>query len=169
LIVSATLIPGHVILGPIYTLWSNIGLTNNFQGVILIEMIMSMPYATIILKSFFEKIPRELVEAAQIEGCSYWSLFFRIVLPVSVPALISAFILEFTYVWNDFVWPLILTPSEQYHTMTLGILQLSGQYVNEWHLMAAAAIISSLPPLILFFVFQKYFIKGILGGSFIKG
>ena len=146
-----------------------LGLTNNYQGVILIEMIMSMPYAIIILKSFFEKIPKELIEAAQIEGCSYWSLFWKIVCANINPSFNIYIILRRTYVWNDFLWPLILTPSEEFHTMTMGILQLSGQYVNEWHLMGAAAIISSLPPLILFFIFQRYFVKGILGGSFIKG
>jgi ABC-type glycerol-3-phosphate transport system permease component len=77
--------------------------------------------------------------------------------------------LEFTYIWNDFLWPLILAPNSEYHTVTMGILSLTGQFTTQWHLMAATALFASLPPLLLFIFFQKYFVKGILGGAVIKG
>ena len=149
LILATALIPAHTIIGPVFTIWHIFGLDNTYQGIILIEMIMSLPFATIIMRSFFEQIPKELIEAAQIEGCSYFKIFWSIVLPISVPALISAALLEFTYVWNDFLWPLILAPNDQYHTVTMGILQLTGQFTTQWHLMAASALFASLPPLVL--------------------
>jgi ABC-type glycerol-3-phosphate transport system permease component len=91
------------------------------------------------------------------------------VIPMSVPALISAFTIEFVYIWNDFLWPLILTPRATIEPVTLAILLMSSAYTSNWGVKAAGGIIVSLPPLILFIVLQKYFIKGILGGTVIKG
>jgi multiple sugar transport system permease protein len=169
LILSTALIPTHTIIGPVFTIWHTLNLDNSYLGIILIEMIVSLPFATIMLRSFFAKIPKELIEAAQIDGCSFFNIFLRIVLPISRPALISVAMLEFTYIWNDFLWPLILAPNSEYHTVTMGILSLTGQFTTQWHLMAAAALFASLPPLVLFTVFQKYFVKGIMGGAVIKG
>ena len=86
LIVTATLIPAHSLVGPIYTIWNSAGLTNSYLGLILINIIMSLPYATIILRSFFQRIPIELIEAAKIEGCSYLGLYWKICMPIAKPA-----------------------------------------------------------------------------------
>ena len=168
LIVSTTLIPAHTILAPIFQLWNDLNLTNSYLGLIIIEANFSTPYAVIILRRFFEKIPNELLDAAQVEGCSKISLYWRIILPLSIPAIISAFVIEFVYVWNDFLWPLILSPQTNVQPMTLAILRMTGTHAVAWNLRAAASIIASLPPLLLFIVAQKYFVKGILGGAVIK-
>jgi len=168
IMVSATLIPAHTILAPIFQLWNSLNLIDTYLGLILIEAIFSTAYAVIILRSFFERIPRELLDAARVEGCSDISLYWKIILPLSIPALISAFVIEFVYIWNDFLWPLILAPSTGVQPMTLAILRMAGTHAVAWNLRAAAAIVASLPPLILFVVLQKYFIRGILGGAVIK-
>jgi multiple sugar transport system permease protein len=169
IIIATALIPVHVIIAPIFSLWNSMNLVNTYQGLILIYIIVSTPFAVIIIRGFFENIPKELIEAAQIEGCSLIKIFWKIILPISKPALISAALIEFTFIWNDFLWPLILAPREQYHTATMGLLQLTGQFSTDWHLMAASALIASIPPLILFVAFQQYFIKGLMGGAIIKG
>ena len=168
LMVSATLIPAHTILAPIFQLWNSLNLINSYLGLILIEAIFSTAYAVIILRSFFERIPEELLDAARVEGCSDFSLYWRMILPLSVPALISAFVIEFVYIWNDFLWPLILAPQTSVQPMTVAILQMTGTHAVAWNLRAAAAIMASLPPLVLFIVMQKYFVRGILGGAVIK-
>jgi multiple sugar transport system permease protein len=169
LFVTATLIPSFTIMAPIFNIWRFLGIVDSYQGIILIEVISSLPFAVIILRSFFEKIPPELIDAARIEGCSEIDLYWRICLPLAVPAMISAAVIEFTYIWNDFMWPLILLPSPQYQPMTVMILKMTTQYAAEWNYRAAAAVLTALPPLILFMVLQKYFVKGLLGGSVIKG
>ena len=148
--------------------WNSLNLIDTYLGLILIEVIFSTAYAVIILRSFFERIPRELLDAARVEGCSDISLYWKIIMPLSIPALISAFVIEFVYIWNDFLWPLILAPSTGVQPMTLAILRMAGTHAVAWNLRAAAAIVASLPPLILFVVLQKYFIRGILGGAVIK-
>jgi len=169
LFVTATLIPSFTIMAPIFNIWNLLGIVDSYLGIIFIEIISSLPFAVIILRSFFEKIPPELIDAARMEGCSEIDLYWRICLPLAVPAIISAAVIEFTYVWNDFMWPLILLPSAEYQPMTVMILRMTTQYAAEWNYRAAAAVLTALPPLILFVVLQKYFVKGILGGSVIKG
>lgn len=169
LFVAGSIIPSFTIMAPIFNIWNSLGLINTYQGIILIELIGSLPFAVIIQKSFFEKIPSELIDAAKIEGCSEIDLYRRICLPLAVPAMISAFVIEFTYVWNDFMWPLILLSNPTYQPMTVEILRMTTQYAAEVNYRAAAAVLTVLPPLILFIVLQKYFVKGMLGGSVIKG
>jgi ABC-type glycerol-3-phosphate transport system permease component len=169
LFVAATLIPSFTILAPIFNIWTYLGLIDSYPGIILIELISSLPFAVIIQRSFFEKIPSELIDAARIEGCSEIDLYWKICLPLAVPAMISAFVIEFTYIWNDFIWPLILLPSTQYQPMTVEILRMTTQYAAQVNYRAAAAVLTALPPLILFVVLQKYFVRGVLGGSVIKG
>jgi multiple sugar transport system permease protein len=169
LFVAGSIIPSFTILAPIFNIWSYLGLINTYQGIIFIEIISSLPFAVIIQKSFFERIPLELIDAARIEGCSELDLYRKICLPLAVPAMISAFVIEFTYVWNDFVWPLILLSNEQYQPMTVEILRMTTQYAAQVNYRAAAAILTAIVPLVLFVVLQKYFVKGILGGSVVKG
>lgn len=169
LIIATTLIPAFVIIGPIFSIWSSLGLVDTYQGVILIHTILSLPYATIILKSFFEKIPKEFTEAAQMEGASKFAIYWRIFMPVSSPAILAVFLIEFTFLWNDFLWPLLLCPSPSFQPITVGIIRMTGQYVAQWNYRAAGVVIAMVPPLILFFLFQKYFVKGMLGTDVIKG
>jgi ABC-type glycerol-3-phosphate transport system permease component len=169
LFVAGSIIPSFTILAPIFNIWSYLGLINSYQGIIFIEIISSLPFAVIIQKSFFERIPSELIDAARIEGCSELDLYLKICLPLAVPAMISAFVIEFTYVWNDFVWPLILVSKEEYQPMTVEILRMTTQYAAQVNYRAAAAILTAIVPLILFVVLQKYFVRGILGGSVVKG
>ena len=169
LMLASTLIPGHTIIAPIFNLWGSLSLIDTFQGIILIETIFSVPYAVIIMKSFFDQIPQEILDAARIEGCSSISLYWQMIIPMSIPALISAFILEFVYIWNDFLWPLVLTPSGSIQPVTMAVLLMTTRYSTDWGLRAAGAILISIPPLVLFVALQKYFIKGILGGAVVKG
>ena len=108
-------------------------------------------------------IPDEILEAAILDGCGTIRLFFQIVLPISKIALTAATILQFTYIWNDLLWALVLTRSINIQPVTMAIVRFSGQYVVDWPTQAAGAIIASLPPLIVFMIFQNYFEQGVIG------
>jgi alpha-glucoside transport system permease protein len=128
-----------------------------------------LPFAIFLLRNFFGALPREMFESAYLDGASPTTAFFRLVLPLSVPAIASLVIFQFMWVWNDLLIALILlggTP--QVAPMTVTVANLTNSLGQGWHLLTAAAFISMVLPLIVFFALQRYFVRGILGGS-VKG
>ncbi|MED3440082.1 carbohydrate ABC transporter permease [Bacillus subtilis] len=113
------------------------------------------------LRQFFKTIPKELEESAYLDGCSTLGIFWRIVLPLSTPAVITVALLSFMWTWNDFLGPLIYLNDDSKFTLALGILQFKGALLIEWGPMMAASVLIILPLIIMFFVGQKYFIEGI--------
>ncbi|NMB25160.1 MAG: carbohydrate ABC transporter permease [Firmicutes bacterium] len=113
------------------------------------------------LRQFFLSIPVDLEEAARIDGCSRYGIFWRIILPLARPSLAALAIFTLVWSWNDFMWPLIVLPSKEMYTLPVGISTLVGYYGRDWGMQMAGAFLASLPVLILFLFFQREFIKGI--------
>jgi len=177
LILLAQMIPGQVIFISNYlvlrdgiwglsSLWGQPTLLNSLAGVILSGLVGAG--AVFIMKQFFESIPREVEEAAMIDGASQWRRYWNVVLPMARPALGALTILTFQGAWNEFFWPLVvLTTPEDIKTLPIGLLTFRNVYggAGEWGLILAGAVLSAIPIIILFVVFQKYFLEGVSYGG----
>ncbi len=122
-------------------------------------------YGTFLLRQFFLAVPRELDEAAMIDGCGPWRLFFRIILPLARPALATLAIFTFIAAWGSFLWPLVVTGDESLRTLPLALQAFQGQYGTQWHLMMAAAILMLVPNAVIFVIGQRFFVAGLAGGA----
>jgi multiple sugar transport system permease protein len=132
---------------------------------IIIHMSLGLAITTLLLRNFMSALPSGLREAAIVDGAGEWSVLFRVILPLLLPALAVLATLQFTWIWNDFLWPLVLTRSEEAKTIMAGINALKGQYNVAWASQAAMAVIASIPTIVIFIVFQRYFISGLTMGS----
>lgn len=169
LIVSLLVVPLQLTFIPILKLYNILNLSGTFTGLWLAHTAYGLPLAVYILHNFFQSLPDDLFEAAFIDGASTWTVFVRLALPLSVPALASLFIFQFLWVWNDLLVALIyLGGSGQVAPLTMRLTSLVGSHGQDWHLLTSAAFITMLMPLVIFFSLQRYFVKGILAGS-VKG
>jgi ABC-type glycerol-3-phosphate transport system permease component len=132
---------------------------------ILIHMSIGLAITTLLMRNFMSALPSSLREAAIVDGAGEWSVLFRVIVPLSLPALAVLATLQFTWIWNDFLWPLVLTRSEEAKTIMAGISALQGQYNVAWANQAAMAVIASIPTVVIFVAFQRYFIAGLTMGS----
>lgn len=144
-----------------------IPLTGTYASAWVVHSAFAMPLAIYILRNYMMTLPRELIEAAKVDGASNYQIFWQLVLPVSVPALASFAIFQFLWVWNDYLIAFIFV-GEQKAVMTYRLLRLLGQYGQGWRDVAAGSFISLIIPLIVFFALQRYFVRGLLAGS-VKG
>lgn len=129
---------------------------------------MFSAYGTFLLRQFMLSIPRELEEAAHIDGCGYWRIFRIIILPLSLPGLATLTIFTFMGAWGSFLWPLVMINQDELRTLPLGLQAFQGQYGTEWHLMMAAALLMLLPVVVIFLLGQRFFISGLTVGA-VKG
>ena len=160
--------PPQVILIPLFRLFNAAGLIDTLWPLILIHTAMGIPICTLLMRNFFATVPNALRETAIIDGANEWQVLTRIALPLSLPALAVLATLQFTWIWNDFLWPLIFTKSDEKRTIMLGIVNMKGQYSVAWGVQGAMSLIASLPTLVVFLFFQRYFIKGMTMGA-VKG
>jgi alpha-glucoside transport system permease protein len=168
-VVGLLVVPLQMTLVPVLRLFTNLGLTGTFLAVWLAHAGYGLPFAVYLLRNFFAALPKDMLEAAAIDGASPLTAFYRLVLPLSVPALASLTIFEFMWVWNDLLTALIyLGGRPAIAPMTVTISNLVSSQGEGWQLLTAAAFISMLLPLIIFFALQRYFVAGILAGS-VKG
>jgi len=128
---------------------------------LIVPAFFAPAFFVFLYRQFFLALPRELFEAARVDGCGPLGIYWRIVLPLAKPVSITVAIFSFMGAWNDFTGPLIYLASESKFTLALGLAQFKGQYLSEWHLLMAASVISVLPCVMLFFTFQRYFVRGI--------
>ncbi len=132
---------------------------------IIIHVSLGLAITTLLMRNFMNALPSSLREAAIVDGAGEWSVLFRVIVPLTLPALAVLATLQFTWIWNDFLWPLVLTRSEEAKTIMAGINALKGQYNVAWASQAAMAVIGSIPTIAIFIVFQRYFISGLTMGS----
>ncbi len=144
-----------------------IPLTGTYASAWVVHSAFAMPLAIYILRNYMMTLPRELIEAAKVDGASNFQIFWQLVLPMSVPALASFAIFQFLWVWNDYLIAFVFV-GEQKAVMTYRLLRLLGQYGQGWRDVAAGSFISLIVPLIVFFALQRYFVRGLLAGS-VKG
>jgi alpha-glucoside transport system permease protein len=168
-VVGLLVVPIQMTLIPVLGLFTTLGITGTFPAIWLAHTAYGLPFAIFLLRNFFGALPRELFEAAYLDGASDLKVFLRIVLPLSVPALAALAIFQFMWVWNDLLVALVyLSEAPARAPMTLTIANLVGRFASQQHLLTAAAFISMLLPLVIFFTLQRYFVQGILAGS-VKG
>lgn len=153
------MIPGEATIIPLYEVAKSLGLIDSYAGLIL-PMIAS-PMGVIILKSFFDGVPKEVVESAVMDGCSNFKLFYKIILPLSRPAISAIGIFTFIGSWNNFLWPYLSTLSETLYTLPVGIPVFNSNYSQAYVLPMTANAIASIPVIIAFLLFEKQIVKGI--------
>jgi alpha-glucoside transport system permease protein len=163
-VIALLLIPIQMTLIPLSALYGFLGIAGSYPAVWLTHVTFALPFGIFLLRNFFITLPRDLIEAARIDGASNWNIFRQVVVPLSVPALASYGIFQFLWTWNDLLIALVFTRSAQ-APMTVQITSLLGTYASEWNLLAAAAFMVMAVPLIVFFSLQRYFVQGLLAGS----
>lgn len=160
LLLATMMLPPQVTMIPVYMIFSKLGWVNTFLPLI-VPAFFGNAYYIFLLRQFFRTIPKELEESAYLDGCSTFGIFRRIIIPLSVPAVITVALLSFMGTWNDFLGPLIYLNDDSKYTLALGILQFKGALLVEWGPMMAASVLIILPLIVIFFIGQKYFIQGI--------
>jgi alpha-glucoside transport system permease protein len=168
LVVALLVVPLQTTWVPVLRMFNVFKLTGNFVGIWLAHTAYGLPFAIFLFRNFFAELPKELFESAKIDGASDLGIFFRIVVPLSVPAIASLAIFQFVWVWNDLMNALIFLQDPGKYPLTVAIQNLLGQYGSEWHLLAAGAFVTMSMPLVVFFALQRYFVHGITAGA-IKG
>jgi multiple sugar transport system permease protein len=158
-ILAVMMVPGQVTMIPVYIMLSNLGWINEYTGLIMPFLVQS--FGVFLMRQFFLTLPRELEEAATIDGMSRWGIFWRIALPLAKPALAAQTIFMFLGNWNSFMWPSLLTSSEDMYTLPVGLNSFHWQYVAYWNLDLAGTMYMTIPMLIVFLIFQRWFIQGI--------
>lgn len=144
---------------------SGLPLLTTYGGVWLAHTAFALPFGIFLLRNFFITLPRDLIEAARIDGASNWGIFRTIVVPLSVPAIAAYGIFQFLWVWNDLLMALIYAQRNAIQPMTVKVTQLLGTFATEWSLLSAAAFLVMIVPLVVFFSLQRYFVQGLLAGS----
>jgi alpha-glucoside transport system permease protein len=164
-IVALMMVPVQVAFLPVQQLFKPFQLTQGYVGIWLAHTAFALPFGVFLLRNFFITLPRDLIEAARIDGSSTFGVFRTIVVPLSVPAIAAYGIFQFLWVWNDLLMALIFVGNDANLPMTVKITTLLGTYGTEWNLLAAAAFLLMFVPLAVFFSLQRYFVQGLLAGS----
>jgi len=161
LVLGAIVLPPVVVLIPQFILWSKLRLANTFYPLIIPVFFGGGAFNVFLLRQFFLTIPRDLDEAALIDGASYFRVYWQIMLPLIKPALVAVGIFQFLFAWNDFFNPLIYLSSQKTYTLAIGLRFFIGTYATQWNSLMAAALIVIVPPVFVFLAGQKYFIEGV--------
>lgn len=161
-------IPIQAIIIPLYYNLQGLGLVDNLWGVILPTIGMSMPLSIFIMRTFFGGTPRDLADAAKIDGCSEVGIFWHVMLPLSKPALSSLVVIFSLSSWNFYFLPLVVLTSDANRTLPLGVVRFQGTFSTLYNLIFATIVISCIPIIIIYIIFQKQFVQGIAGGA-LKG
>lgn len=162
------LVPATSIFLPVYILWLKIGLYNTRFGLIIVYLALSMPVSLMVLRSYFRSIPREIEEAAYMDGSPFMHTYFLIVCPIARPAFASAAVFSFILAWNDFLYAYMLTRSNSVRTLPVSIRYFMSMYGSDYNLLFAASIIIIIPTIILYLLMQKTITQGLLAGA-LKG
>lgn len=164
-LLASKMLPGSLIIIPFFILFSKAGLIESKFGVILANSAVAVPFATWLLKGFFDAIPRELEQAAMIDGCNEWQAFRHIVLPLAAPGLAAASAYIAIVTWADLVFARTLNSKPDNWVVTVGLQSFTGEYLVEWGALMAASAVSLLPMLILFLLLEPFLVKGSTQGS----
>ena len=167
-ILAVTMFPQISIVSPLYLLLRALGLINTYPGLILPYLTFAMPLTVWLLVGFFRQLPRDLEEAALVDGASRWQAFTRVILPLTVPGLATTAILTFIYSWNEFLFALSFTLGPERQTVPVAIALFRGQYQVPWGQILAAATIATLPVAALVLAFQRRIVQGLTAGA-VKG
>ena len=161
--VLGLVVPMQMTLVPLTTLYQHLGLIDSLPGLFFLYLGFGLPLGILILRGYFRSIPDEMIEAAFIDGCSWWDVYWRIVMPVSKPAIVSLLILDGISTWNEFILAQIFIRTQTNRTLPLGVVQFSTEFSTAYELLAAGQIITIMPLILLYLFFQRYFVHGMAG------
>jgi arabinogalactan oligomer / maltooligosaccharide transport system permease protein len=164
-LLTTQMIPAPMLMIPLYILAARLGLINTWVGLVIAYSVSSIPFSIWILKGYYDTIPIELEQSAMIDGASRMAAFYKIILPLSAPSLAIAFLFNFTSSWNEYLLARIMLQKKELLTWPLGLRQMQGQFQTQWAEFSAAAIMISVPIMILFFLSSKYLVSGLTLGS----
>ena len=167
-VVTLLIVPLQVTWVPVLKIFNSLDITGSFTGIWLAHTAYGLPFAIFLLRNFMADIPRDLIEAARVDGASELRIFTKMILPLSMPAIAALAIFQFVWVWNDLMNAIVFLQTPDKFPLTVGIRNLLGQYGNEFNLLAAGAFISMVVPIIVFFTLQRFFVRGITAGA-VKG
>jgi raffinose/stachyose/melibiose transport system permease protein len=165
LVLFGTMLPFQVMLAPLFTLVNSFGLINTKVGIILPYLAFGVPYQVFILHGFFSEVPKELSEAALVDGASHFTIFRRIFLPISLPVLAALLILDFVATWNEFAMALVILQDNSTWTLPLGLMSFQSQFQSDYGQLNAAIVMTVLPATIVYLIFQRYFVSGLTSGA----
>jgi multiple sugar transport system permease protein len=163
--VAGNFVPFQILMVPVRDLTVNFGLYNTTTGLALFHIAFQTGFCTLFMRNFIRALPRELIEAARVEGVSEVRIFWYVVLPLMKPAIAALAVLIFTFIWNDYFWATVLTTSASTQPVTAGLYSLNGQWIAQWQLVSAGAIVAAMPPVLMFFLMQRHFIAGLTLGA----
>ncbi|WP_218005721.1 carbohydrate ABC transporter permease [Actinomadura hibisca] len=165
LILATTLVPFQLTVIPTFLVFSKVHLVDTLPALIVPQLASAL--GVYLMTSFFRGFPRELEEAARMDGCSRWGVFFRVVLPVARPAIAALAVIMFIYSWNDLFWPLVAITSEDKYTVQVGLATFQGQHKADWSQIMAGTVLATVPVLVIFLVGQRRFVQALSGA--VKG
>jgi multiple sugar transport system permease protein len=165
LIIGVQAIPPITLIIPLFGVVIAVHLYNSYEGLIFTYLVFTLPYSVIMMTAYFNSIPRELDEAARIDGAGSMRTLFRVVLPLSRPGLVAVGFYAFMISWNEFLFALTLTQTDNMRTVPVGLTLLMGQYNYEWNQIMAMSVLGCLPVIVLFLIFQRHFVSGLSSGA----
>ena len=169
ILIVGAFIPYQVMIYPIVIILREMGIYGTLTGLVLVHTIFGMPINTLLFRNYFASVPEELFKAARVDGAGFWGIYFRIMLPMSLPIFVVAMIIQVTGIWNDFLFGVVYTRPETYPmTVQLNNIVNSVQGVKEYNVNMAATLLTGLVPLIVYFISGKLFVRGIAAGA-VKG
>ena len=164
-IISVQAVPPITLLVPYFGLMVTLRLYNSYQGLILTYLVFTLPYAIVMMTGYFNTLPRELDEAVKVDGGRGMTALWRVLVPIAIPGIVSVGIYTFMIAWNEYLFALTLTKTDNMRTVPIGIQLLMGQHSYEWNEMMAMSVLGCLPIMVLFLFFQRYFISGMSAGA----
>lgn len=166
LFIAGNFVPFQILMIPVRTLMIDVfPLYDTRWALIVFHTAFQLGFCTLFLRNFIRQLPDALIESARLEGITEIRIFWHVVLPLVRPALAAVAVLEFTFVWNDYFWALVLVQSDEVRPVTAGLQSLQGMWVASWQLISAGSIVAAIPPIAMFFAMQRHFIAGLTLGA----
>jgi ABC-type glycerol-3-phosphate transport system permease component len=163
-IVSAMMVPMQSMIVPEYVNLARVGFINHYYGAILVYAALGAPFSTFLLTTYFRRLPEDVIEAALIDGLGYYEIFFRIMLPLAVPAIVTVTVLQFIQIWDDLLVGLLFLQTPALRPITVGLATVPAQHLLNVPVLMAGSLLSALPAVIVYLIFQRYLITGLTMG-----
>ncbi len=163
--VAGMMLPFQILLLPVFRLTDALHIYNTYWAVIVFHTAFQLGFCTFVLRNYMRTIPGELLEAARMDGCSEFRIYSQIMMPLTLPAVAAVATLEFTWIFNDFLWALILIQNNALKPVTTGLAALQGQYRMDWTVIISGSLLAALPTVVVFLLLQRYFVAGLTLGA----
>lgn len=163
--VTGMMLPFQILVLPVFRLMDWLHLYNTYWALVIFHTAFQLGFCTFVLRNYMRTIPGEILEAARIDGCGEFRIYSQIMLPLTLPALAALATLVFTWVFNDFLWALILIQNDKLKPVTTGLATLQGQYITDWTVIIAGSLIATMPTVLVFLFLQRYFMAGLTLGA----